>query len=131
MLPTVLMPVLAACDVQQAVRLPLDPTWLGGCSEGVGRDATLHGSPLDLRVTWAIDNSSGRRVELLWPVGYKALFDPGLVILDRTNAVVAGEGDQIVGSCLGRDAGGAIRVEAREVIRPMASASEPVAPGRA
>jgi hypothetical protein len=128
LIPLVL--VLAACDVPQAMRLPSDPSWLGGCSIGVGRHATLHGSPSDPRVTWATDDRSGRRFELVWPVGYQALFDPQLVLLDPTNVAVAREGDQIIGSCFGRGADEMWRVEGREVIHSEGSSSEPPRSGQ-
>jgi hypothetical protein len=80
-------------------RLPTYLDWTGGCSIGVGRDATLHGSPSDPQVTWATDNSSGMRSEIIWPSGYTARFDPNVAVLDASGNVVGREGDFVIGSC--------------------------------
>jgi hypothetical protein len=79
--------------------LPTLPGWQGGCSIGVGRDATLHGSPTDPQVTWATDNRSGLHFVIVWPTGYSAHFDPKVAVLDASGNVVGREGDLIVGSC--------------------------------
>lgn len=108
--------LMAGCGASSG--LPASFDWRGGCPVGVGRDATLHGSAADPRVTWATDNGSGTRFELLWPFGYRARFDPSLELVDSYGAAVGHEGDQIVGSCLSQPGdGGAVRVDASE-IRP-------------
>jgi hypothetical protein len=108
----------AGCEFLGQRALPSNPEWRGGCSIGVGRDATLRGSASDDRVTWAVDNGMGVRVELLWPVGYTARFSPQLEVLDEEGRVVAHEGDQVIGSCLTQEEdGGAIRIDSNE-IRP-------------
>ncbi len=110
---------LAGCALFGATSLPSNPEWRGGCAIGVGRDAILHGSASDARVTWAIDNTEAGRIDLLWPVGYTARFSPQLEVLDGQGHVVAREGDQIIGSCLTQpEDGGAIRVDAGEVRPP-------------
>ena len=110
---------LASCGLLVSTRLPSNPTWRGGCAIGVGRDATLHGSSSDARVTWATDTAAGGRLDLLWPVGYSARFSPHLEILDEHGTVVAHEGDLIIGSCLTQsDDGGAVRVDASQVRPP-------------
>ena len=73
----------------------------GGMCFGVGTYATLHGSPIDPRLTWASDRGSGQRFELIWPLGYRAEFNPGLQLFDSFGQQVGREGDLIVGSCVG------------------------------
>ena len=93
--------------------------WRGGCTMGVGRDATLHGSPTDPRVTWATDNGSGMQIEILWPVGYSARFDPNVEVFDASGKVVGREADLIVGSCATPPNYLAIwRIEARDIRPP-------------
>ncbi len=107
---------MSACSgvPQGTVVLPTDARWSGGCAVGVGLDAILHGSRDEPRVTWAIDRFSGTRVDIVWPAGYSARFLPDLQVLDGTGAVVAREGDLIVGTCGGDPA----RVDAGEVRPP-------------
>lgn len=107
---------VAACAglLPGTAALPTDPQWSGGCGIGVGLDAILHGAPSDPRVAWATDRSSGARIDLLWPNGYSARFLAGLEILDSTGAVVAREGDLIIGKCMGSPA----PVDAGEVRPP-------------
>jgi hypothetical protein len=110
---------LIGCAILPSTQLPMNPSWQGNCGRGVGRDAILHGSASDGRVTWATDNNGGDRVELLWPRGYAARFSPQLEVLDVTGQVVAHEGDLILGSCLtAPEDGGAIRIEAGDVRAP-------------
>jgi hypothetical protein len=110
---------LTACRFFAAASLHTNPTRLGSCSVGVGRDATIHGSAADPRLAWAIDNGSGERVELVWPLGYTARFSPALTILDRDGLVVAHEGDLIIGSCLNNDdEPGAIQVDPADIRGP-------------
>ncbi len=102
-------------------RLPLPASldWDGGCAIGVGRDATLHGSWTYSRVTWATDNWSGTRIEILWPIGYSARFDPTVEVLDASGNVVGREGDLIIGSCtMPPDDPATLRVEAGDVRPP-------------
>jgi hypothetical protein len=94
---------LTGCGFFAPASLHTNPARLGSCSVGVGRDATIHGSAADPRLAWAIDNGSGKRVELVWPSGYTARFSPDLAILDRDGQVVARDGDLIIGSCLNND----------------------------
>jgi len=99
--------------------LPASFWWRGGCSMGVGRDAILHGSLADPQVTWATDNGTGVRVALLWPLGYKARFDPDLQLADASGVVVGHEGDLIIGSCtMWADVGNTFLVEASDIRLP-------------
>jgi hypothetical protein len=110
---------LAGCAILPSAQLPSDPTWQGNCGLGVGRDATLHGSVSDGRVTWAIDRDGASRIDLLWPRGSTARFNPQLEVLDGSGRVVAREGDLIIGSCLTAPGdAGAIRIEANDVRPP-------------
>jgi hypothetical protein len=112
----VLIVALSACAglVPGTVSLPTDPKWPGGCGIGVGLDAILHGAPDDDRVAWAIDRSSGGRIDLVWPAGYSARFLPDLQVLDASGTVVAHEGDLVIGKCMGDPA----PVDAGEVRPP-------------
>jgi hypothetical protein len=111
--------LVVGCGSFGGFSLRTDATRQGSCSIGVGRDATIHGSVSDPRLAWAIDNSSGRRVELIWPVGYSARFSPQLVVVDRGAKVVAHEGDLIIGSCLNRpEDADAIQIDPAEIRPP-------------
>jgi hypothetical protein len=99
--------------------LPTDTTWQGGCGLGVGRDLTLRGSASDGGVAWAIDDTGSGRVDLLWPRGYTARFNPQLEVVDESGRVVAHDGDLIIDSCLTAPGdAGAIRVDAGDVRPP-------------
>jgi hypothetical protein len=79
--------------------------WLrGGICAGTGLDAVIYGSPTDPHVAW-IENSfsSPPRMEIVWPAGYRARFDPNLEILDANGNVVMREGDTVTGDCGGGD----------------------------
>jgi hypothetical protein len=75
--------------------------WLaGGFCAGVGLDAVLHGSPNDARVAWLENKLGGQsRLEVTWPAGYRARFNPKLEILDENGKVVLREGDPVAGAC--------------------------------
>lgn len=77
---------------------------------GVGLlGATLTGDPHDPRVAWLKTEPTGSaasgagRLDVVFPPGFSARFDPGLEILDPAGRVVASEGDPINGGC---DTGG-------------------------
>ncbi len=69
-----------------------------GCAD-VGFDAFLTGSAEDPRVTWLV-NVSGKRIDILWPRGFSARFDPDLEVLDASGTVVYRAGDRIHGGCV-------------------------------
>ena len=109
--------LVAACA--STVTLPVDPEGRTFCARGVGLTAVLHGSPSDPRVAWAIDSGSEQRIELVWPPGYQARFDPELMIFDVGGDIVAREGDLVTGGCHDVDQPDApIWVSAREISRP-------------
>lgn len=94
---------------------PLPTTnWLaGGVCAGVGLDAVLQGSPTDPRVAWLENNMGGHsRMDVSWPAGYRARFDPNLEILDENGNVVLREGDAVTGACGFNPDTGAIYLEA-------------------
>ncbi|MEI7743543.1 MAG: hypothetical protein WCK58_07310 [Chloroflexota bacterium] len=69
------------------------------CSPCWRLNATLHGSAADTAIARLVDAGSGRRLHALWPPGYLARFDPGLVIINRSGAVVLHEGDLFTRAC--------------------------------
>ena len=75
--------------------------WLaGGVCAGVGLEAVLRGSPSDPRVAWLENNIGGQsRIEVSWPAGYRARFNPNLEILDENGKVVLRDGDAVGGAC--------------------------------
>ena len=92
--------VLAACGLERAPTLPTLPgvTENTPCA-GVGNDGTLAGSPTDPRVAWLAEPKGGR-VEIVWPQGFTARFDPDLAVLDASGKVVYRAGDKIDGFCV-------------------------------
>jgi hypothetical protein len=80
--------------------------WLTGygiCA-GTGLDAVLHGSPTDPHIAWLTNNfSTPPRLEIVWPAGYRARFDPDLEIVDENGNMVMREGDTVTGDCGGGD----------------------------
>lgn len=82
----------------------------GGACRGVGlAQATLRGDPSDTRVAW-ITTPSGR-VDVVFPFGFVARFNPRLEVLDGRGMVVARDGDAVSGACTtGSDAGGPLLI---------------------
>lgn len=66
---------------------------------GVGISAVLRGDPHDPHIAWLVNNL-GTRVNITWPPGYRARFDPGLVVLDAAGIVVLKDGDSVTGACV-------------------------------
>ena len=66
---------------------------------GVGISAVLRGDPHDPHVAWLVNNL-GTRVNITWPPGYRARFNPGLEVLDAAGAVVLKDGDSVTGGCV-------------------------------
>ncbi len=65
---------------------------------GVGTEAVLAGSASDPRVAWLV--SSGTRVDVVFPSGFSARFNPSLEVLNAAGAVVGRAGDRIDGYCV-------------------------------
>jgi hypothetical protein len=86
--------------------LPTINQLASGACAGVGTDAVVRGSPADPRIAWLesnLDPAAARRVDVVWPAGYRARFSPGLEILDESGNVVARDGTHITGLCSGGD----------------------------
>ena len=95
--------VLQSCGFGPSIT-PLSislPTWgpqVGtGCAFADLDGWTLQGAAGDPQVAW-IENPTGRR-ELLWPLGFTAVFDPYLEVRDRSGETVARAGDSLAGGC--------------------------------
>jgi hypothetical protein len=58
----------------------------------------LHGSPSGPFTTW-IEAQPGKPEQVVWPVGYSAIFTPQLQVLDAVGRVVAVEGSVATGGC--------------------------------
>jgi hypothetical protein len=69
-----------------------------GC-RGVGIDAVLRGDATDPRVAWLV-TSTGARLDVYWPSGYRARFSPNLEILDATGSVVLRSDAHLSGACV-------------------------------
>jgi hypothetical protein len=41
----------------------------------------------------------GHREEVVWPPGYYARFDPGLLVFDESGTLVARDGTHVLGGC--------------------------------
>jgi hypothetical protein len=79
-----------------------------GCAD-VGLDASLMGSPTDPRVAWLVDPTGGR-IDILWPRGFTARFDPDLEVLDASGMVVYRARDRIRGGCVVDSQGGPLLI---------------------
>lgn len=78
-------------------------------------DADLHGDLADPRRTWAVDRTTGRRMELLWPFGYAARFSPAFALLDQSGIAIAADGYHLAWACPG--ANGVLLVRASDIWR--------------
>jgi hypothetical protein len=89
----VLVVALSACTASTAVApgYPL-PTSAGDGCRGVGVDSLiLHGKLVaGTAEVWANDN-----IQIEWPPGYQARFDPSLLIVDAQGAVRGREGEEM------------------------------------
>ena len=66
---------------------------------------TLQGTPSDPHRAW-LEVPGGRgRIELVWPRGYRAQFNPALIIVSTEGRVVAGAGDRVEVLCVTRGPG--------------------------
>ena len=73
------------------------------CS-GVGQSGVIHGNPRDAEVAWEEPLvGPGPRTHVIWPTGYRAVFDPTLSILDEHSRPVLREGDYVAGGCVTGD----------------------------
>jgi hypothetical protein len=88
-LPTLLPPIGLRSGAQRGCR-------------GVGVDAVLQGDATDPRVAWLI-TSSGARLDVYWPAGYRARFTPNLEILDANGTVALRGGAHLSDMCVNAD----------------------------
>jgi hypothetical protein len=77
---------------------PVESGVLHGCG-GVAEPSTLAGSAHDPQVVW-LERLAGRtRVDVVWPPGFTATFDPGLAVYDASGRQVLRAGDFVEGGC--------------------------------
>jgi hypothetical protein len=58
----------------------------------------IHGSATDPALAWIVF-PDGHRVNLVWPLGFRARFAPKLEVVDASGRVVARDGDLATGGC--------------------------------
>jgi hypothetical protein len=95
-------PTEVAFQLRASAFWPRPPATRPPCG-GVGLDAILRGNRSDPAVVWLQDRSTGRRIDVSWPAGFRAQFAPALVVIDREGQVILREGDVIDGACVERD----------------------------
>ncbi|HXU84524.1 MAG TPA: hypothetical protein VN773_01855 [Verrucomicrobiae bacterium] len=67
---------------------------------GVGLATVIHGDPDDPDVVWLGGfPAAGDHRKVVFPAGYRAVFDPGLEIVDGAGRVQMREGDFVDGAC--------------------------------
>jgi hypothetical protein len=69
------------------------PDILVACEKAL-LSGTIAGSQQDPRVAWVIA-PTGRRVDVTWPFGFRAAFDPDLSIIAGDGSVVARSGQAV------------------------------------
>jgi hypothetical protein len=62
---------------------------------------SLHGSPDYSRLAWI--GFGGNRVDVVWPPGYWARFDPWLEVFDAAGRLVAGDLSRVTSACMTDD----------------------------
>lgn len=87
-------------DIALPTPEPLDlPSGAIEACGGVGISAILRGDPHDPHIAWLVNNL-GTRVNITWPEGYRARFDPGLEVVDAAGVVVLKNADSVTGACV-------------------------------
>lgn len=69
---------------------------------GVGLDAVLRGDSADPRLVWLenrIPGTTVKRIEAVWPAGYRVRFTPKAEVLDAFDRVMLRDGDAVLGAC--------------------------------
>lgn len=83
--------------------LPLRTMAADECS-GVGQSGVVHGNPTDPEVVWEEPLvGPGPRTHVIWPTGYRAVFDSTLSIFDEQGRPILREGDYVDGGCVTGD----------------------------
>jgi hypothetical protein len=103
----ILVAVLASCGAdpipQPTARILLVTTVqlpANAACAGVGLAAVIHGDPDDPDVVWLGGFPAGNdRLKVAFPAGYRAVFDPGLQIVDGAGRIQMREGDFVDGAC--------------------------------
>jgi len=79
------------------------PTWGpqvdgGGCAFSDLSAWAFAGNPADPAVAWL--QQGNERLDVKWPEGYLAAFDPDLRVVDRHGLPVVRAGDHVSGACV-------------------------------
>lgn len=98
----------AACETQLPSAGPVVVqlrTMSADVCDGVGQSGVVHGNPADPEVVWLGPLvGPGERTDVIWPIGYRAVFDPSLSVIDERGQAVLREGDYVDGGCVTGDA---------------------------
>ena len=74
------------------------PSWSGGACDAIGIldpvSGNLSGDARSREVAW-LETESGEHLSIIWPEGFKAVFDPGVTLVDGHGSLVAHAGDRI------------------------------------
>jgi hypothetical protein len=84
----------SAAIVRALPALPAPPTGASVSCDTAGFMGTLAGDVNDPWYAWLV-SGSGDRVDVKWPAGFTARFDPELQIVDPTGATIARTGETI------------------------------------
>jgi hypothetical protein len=80
-----------ALDVAPGLGLGVGPT--GGCGDVAFADLRLRGDPATTPSIWVELVETGERLAARWPPGFRARFEPGLVVYDAHSRAVLRGGD--------------------------------------
>ena len=80
-----------ALDVAPGLGLGVGPT--GGCGDVAFADLRLRGDPATTPSIWVELVETGERLAARWPPGFRARFEPGLVVYDAHSRAVLRDGD--------------------------------------
>jgi hypothetical protein len=81
---------------------PAIPSGVETACAGIGLvDAHLMGDPRDPHIAWLVN--VGKRIDTVWPAGFRARFDPELEVLDALDRVTMRGGDRVDGACVTGD----------------------------
>ena len=71
---------------------------------GVGLSSVIHGDPTDPEVVWLGGfPAGGDRIHVVFALGYRAVFDPALALVDEDGRIQMREGDFVDGACVTGD----------------------------
>ncbi|MDH4104468.1 MAG: hypothetical protein OEV29_13975, partial [Thermoleophilia bacterium] len=104
------MSLVASCGLTVVPRegfpLPTDvaravPTGVITTCSGIALASELAMGQSDGRLAWLVGLADGSRTDIVWPVGYRAVFGPDPGILSADGTLVLRDGDFVSGGCLG------------------------------